>query len=94
MSAIDQQECGKCLFWARRTDNTREVGGGYCVRYPPFFPSGLSVHRPIRPSHLADIEASPSFLNDAWPTVSQESWCGEFKRGRNKWNPEKIENEE
>jgi hypothetical protein len=67
---IDQ--CGNCRFWARRTDHTRDVGGGYCLRFPPVFLN----------------EPSGGFLNDGWPMTHQQSWCGEYQRGRHRWNPE------
>lgn len=74
------QECGNCRFWMKRSDHAGEMGGGYCRRYPPHWPSGLNVARPIRNHHIADIEPSPHFLNDAWPMVHQQSWCGEYQR--------------
>jgi hypothetical protein len=32
-----EEQCGDCRFWARRTDNARQRGGGYCMRFPPIF---------------------------------------------------------
>lgn len=72
-----REECGNCRFWSERTDNTKDMGGGFCRRYPPFFPSGLRVWQ--TGTTTADIETSAGFLNDAWPNVSRQSWCGEFR---------------
>lgn len=66
----EPDQCGNCRFWARRTDATRDMGGGYCMRFPPIL-------------HVEDA------LNDGWPNTHQQSWCGEYKRGRHRWNPEK-----
>jgi len=35
----------------------------------------------MRPSSLTGmtITHAPNFLNDAWPMVHAQSWCGEFK---------------
>lgn len=73
------EECGNCRFWLRRTDHAEDVGGGYCRRYPPFFPSALEVIGVRQSNKLADIELSGSFLNDAWPNTHQGSWCGEWQ---------------
>lgn len=70
-------ECGNCRFWRKRSDRAGEMGGGYCVRYPPFAPSMylLSVDK-----FSGDREITPAslHLNDAWPMVHQQSWCGEY----------------
>lgn len=68
-------ECGNCQFWARRTDEAREMGGGYCLRFPPIFET--------------DSDDRSNALNDGWPYTHQQSWCGEYQAGRNRWNPEK-----
>lgn len=73
-------ECSNCRFWRRRTDHAGEMGGGYCRRFPPSFPSGLTVRRPLRDSSIADITNSDGYLNDAWPNTHQQSWCGEYQR--------------
>lgn len=74
------EQCGDCRFWRKRTDHAEEMGGGYCRRFPPFFPSALRVMRPMHERDFADIESSGGFLNDAWPMVHQQSWCGEWRR--------------
>lgn len=81
MSKVD--ECGQCRFWKLRSDHAGASGGGYCRRFPPFFPGGLVLSHPMRRHDLADIELSDGFLNDAWPNVHQQSWCGEFRRNLN-----------
>lgn len=81
MSTSKREKCGNCRFWMKRTDHA--AGGGYCRRYPPFFPSGLHVHenlsRIARADHRFEIALSSGFLNDAWPNVHQQSWCGEYQ---------------
>ena len=76
MALSEAQDCGHCKFWSKRTDGTSEMGGGYCRRYPPFFPSGLRLW--MTGAATADLESSSEFLNDAWPNVHQSQWCGEF----------------
>ncbi len=78
--ARDREECGNCRFWSKRTDDTAELGGGYCRRYPPFAPSGMRVW--MTGTASADIEPSSGFLNDEWPNVHQSEWCGEFQSAR------------
>lgn len=73
----EREECGVCRFWSKRSDDTVEMGGGYCRRFPPFFPSGLRLWQVN--ATAADIETSSGFLNDAWPNVHRQSWCGEFR---------------
>ena len=71
------EECGSCRFWILRTDHAAELGGGYCRRYPPFFPSGMKVwHHPEQHKPL-DMTLSRKVV-DAWPNTHQQSWCGEF----------------
>lgn len=77
MALSEAQNCGNCKFWSKRSDGSAEMGGGYCRRYPPFFPSGLRVYSTNAAS--GDIEPSSGFLNDAWPNTHQQEWCGEFK---------------
>lgn len=71
-------ECGACKFWLKRSDAAGERGGGMCRRYPPHMASGV-VATMSRPN-LAEFEIRPAsdFMNDAWPMVHQQSWCGEF----------------
>lgn len=40
---------------------------GHCRRYPP--------------NVVMDTPEIP-YLNDGWPTVHAQSWCGEYRRGR------------
>jgi hypothetical protein len=57
-------ECGSCRFWML---NALDHGGnmlkGHCRRYPP----NVVMDTPEQPS-----------LNDGWPTVHAQSWCGEY----------------
>lgn len=75
---MTKRECGNCEYWLKRSDRAGDAGGGYCVRYPPFAPSQYRVR-----SELGHTLISPDseHLNDAWPMVHQQSWCGEFKAG-------------
>lgn len=70
-------ECGDCRFWIERTDHGGQAGGGYCRRYPPSFPSGLTVRmtRPLGMEYEVDLQGR---LNDAWPMVHRQEWCGEW----------------
>jgi hypothetical protein len=72
-----KEECGSCRYWRPRSDPAGDSGGGYCVRFPPFFPSSLRLSPGLR---TGDFEAGPNgdFLNDVWPMVHQQSWCGEY----------------
>ena len=76
------EECRNCRFWARRSDHAEEMGGGYCRRFPPMFPSGLRVYvnfnRTMNADHTHEVEPRSDFLNDAWPYTHQQSWCGEY----------------
>lgn len=76
------EECGNCRFWLKRNDSAGEMGGGYCRRFPPFFPSGLRLWKTT--ATMADIEATGNALNDAWPNVHKQSWCGEFRPAERK----------
>lgn len=75
------ETCGNCRFWMQRSDHTAEMGGGYCRRYPPFFPAALRVYenmlRNVNAEHSFEIGLSSGFLNDAWPNMHRQSWCGE-----------------
>lgn len=77
MALSEAENCGHCRFWLKRSDDAGEKGGGYCRRFPPFFPSGLRLW--MTGTATADIETSSGFLNDAWPYVHQLEWCGEFQ---------------
>lgn len=61
-------QCGSCKFWVL---NALDHGGnmlkGHCRRYPP----NVVVDTPEVPS-----------LNDGWPTVHAQSWCGEYVKRR------------
>jgi len=73
------EECGNCRFWRKRSDRAGEKGGGYCVRFPPSFPSELTAWNP-RDRMREEYRIEPGTrLNDSWPNVHQQSWCGEFK---------------
>jgi hypothetical protein len=76
------EQCGNCRFWAPRSDHTADMGGGYCRRYPPSYPSGQRAWPAGREDLCFDIEPSSKFLNDAWPNVHQQSWCGEYSSAR------------
>ncbi|TJU79703.1 MAG: hypothetical protein E5Y15_23195 [Mesorhizobium sp.] len=76
---MSTEECSLCRFWMKRSDPTGELGGGYCRRFPPFFPSALRIWTVGEARNIADIEPSGGFLDDAWPNVHQQSWCGEFQ---------------
>ncbi len=67
--------CGTCRFWRLRSDPAKDLGGGYCVRFPPMAPAGYQVWAEARGFYVAP----DSNLNDAWPNTSQQSWCGEFQ---------------
>jgi hypothetical protein len=77
------EECRNCRFWMLRSDSAGEAGGGFCRRYPPSFPSGLRIYenlgREVRAHHSFEITTDSCFLNDSWPYVHQQSWCGEWK---------------
>ena len=70
-------ECGSCKFWAKRSDELGNRGGGYCRRFPPSFPSALRVS-PEHGEPWFSIEPEGRY-NDAYPMVHQQSWCGEFQ---------------
>lgn len=65
------EQCGDCRFWRRRSDNAGDSGGGYCVRFPPFAPSSWKLYRD-------EMLPGDDHLNDAWPMVHEQSWCGEY----------------
>jgi len=69
------EECGSCKFWRRRSDERGKRGGGFCVRFPPFAPAMWTELRSISSS---EFHPSDQHLNDAWPMVGQQSWCGEY----------------
>lgn len=71
------ETCGDCRFWSKRSDSAGEMGGGFCRRFPPLMPSGFELHQVSTVG--AEIEPSTVFLNDAWPMVHQQSWCGEYR---------------
>ncbi len=71
------EECGNCKFWRPRTDHTKDMGGGYCVRFPPAVPSSFTVLR--GDAHKPFEVVAGTRLNDAWPNVHQQSWCGEYR---------------
>jgi hypothetical protein len=74
-------ECGTCKFWLKRSDRAGEMGGGYCVRFPPFAPSQYRVRPDLGGGHDHTLVSPDSeHLNDAWPMVHQQSWCGEWKQ--------------
>lgn len=81
-----KQECGECKFWLKRSDSAGDLGGGYCRRFPPFFPSELRIYenllRKVNADHSFEVSLSGGFLNDAWPNTHQQSWCGEFQRAK------------
>lgn len=75
----DQEECGKCRFWMRRSDELGNRGGGVCRRYPPTFPSVWSISKNMFPADRVTFDMTPGTqYNDAWPNTSMQSWCGEF----------------
>lgn len=78
----NSEACGTCRFWLKRSDNAKDVGGGFCRRYPPSFPSGVLVfenpNRKRSIEHLYETQNSDLFLNDSWPSVHRASWCGEW----------------
>ena len=57
-------ECGSCRHWVL---NNIDRGGyalkGHCRRYPP----NVVMDTPEQP-----------YMNDGWPTVHAQSWCGEY----------------
>lgn len=67
-----KEECGNCRFWRLRSDDAKNMGGGYCVRFPPFVSQAFVVTNGL-------VVASSGHLNDAWPMVHQQSWCGEYQ---------------
>jgi alpha-tubulin suppressor-like RCC1 family protein len=71
--------CETCKWWARRSGNSGDLGGGTCRRYPPFMPCQFRVWRVAgHPSnHVFDVTTEGDVLNDAWPYTGQQSWCGE-----------------
>ena len=66
------ERCERCRFWTRRSDEQGSRGGGYCRRFPPFAPAAWSLTRD-------EMVPTDQFLNDAWPMVGAQSWCGEFQ---------------
>jgi hypothetical protein len=76
------EQCGNCRFWLKRTDHAGDAGGGFCRRYPPIHPgAGWLVHKFYHSGRDSDytIEADNRVLNDGWPYVHQQEWCGEFQ---------------
>ena len=65
------ERCDNCRFWLRRSDERGKRGGGYCRRFPPFAPSAITMLRD-------QLIPSDEYLNDAWPMVGAQSWCGEY----------------
>lgn len=76
----EREECGSCKFWLERSDHAKKLGGGFCRRYPPNWPAQLNAHASIDPHARGVTEITPEsrYLNDSWPMVHQQSWCGEF----------------
>jgi hypothetical protein len=72
------EECGNCRFWLKRTDRAGDGGGGYCRRFPPFAPSSYTTEVLYSPYRFYTRPGS-DHLNDAWPNVHQQEWCGEYR---------------
>ncbi|SDH08177.1 hypothetical protein [Pelagibacterium luteolum] len=73
------EQCGTCKFWRIRSDEAAGKGGGYCVRFPPFAPAAFNVWM-TSSGQTGEVTASSSHLNDAWPNVHIQSWCGEYQQ--------------
>lgn len=71
------EECSTCRFWRQRADDPGRSWGGYCVRFPPAFPSRFLVDRNYHTGGWT-AEPDPAMLNDAWPMTHAQSWCGEY----------------
>lgn len=50
-------ECRRCRFFALRSDRAGELGGGYCRRFPPAFPSWPNVYQQ---SWCGEFSAAPT----------------------------------
>lgn len=37
MEDVMSEACGNCKFWKPRNDAAKDLGGGYCRRFPPAF---------------------------------------------------------
>lgn len=72
-------QCKECRFWLKRSDEAGKMGGGFCRRYPPMSPAGYKVFHGGTVA-MAEIVTSSGSLDDAWPNVHQQSWCGEFSK--------------
>ena len=75
-----KEECRSCRYFILRSDSAGKAGGGYCRRFPPMAPAQYRVHRGASTGLTSFMEVSGEYLNDAWPYVQWQSWCGEYSQ--------------